>query len=103
MFGENYIQESKEKFNTISNPPAFHFIGHLQSNKVKYLAPFVYLLLGVDSLKLLGVVDREAEKNERVIDCLLEIRIAREETKFGLPEKEVTALLDSDAFREMKQ
>ena len=101
-FGENKVQDLAAKKERLPADIRWHMIGHLQSNKVKYLAPFVYMLHGVDSLKLLGVVNREAEKNNRVIDCLLQVRIALEETKFGLTEEELMLLLSSDAFRAMK-
>ena len=101
-FGENKVQDLAAKQERLPADIRWHMIGHLQSNKVKYLAPFVHMLHGVDSLKLLGVIDREAEKNKRVIDCLLQVRIALEETKFGLTEEELMQLLDSETFREMK-
>jgi pyridoxal phosphate enzyme (YggS family) len=101
-FGENKVQDLAAKQERLPADIRWHMIGHLQSNKVKYLAPFVYLLHGIDSLKLLGVVDREAEKNARVLDCLLQLRIAKEETKFGLPGEELTTLLNSETFKEMK-
>lgn len=101
-FGENKVQDLAAKQERLPDDIRWHMIGHLQSNKVKYLAPFVHMLHGVDSLKLLGVINREAEKNERVIDCLLQVRIALEETKFGLTEKDLMQLLRSDVFREMK-
>ncbi len=101
-FGENKVQDLAAKQERLPADIRWHMIGHLQSNKVKYLAPFVHLLHGVDSLKLLGVINREAEKAGRVIDCLLQIRIALEETKFGLTEEELMLLLGSEAFREMK-
>lgn len=101
-FGENKVQDLAAKQERLPADIRWHMIGHLQSNKVKYLAPFVHLLHGVDSLKLLGVINREAEKAGRVIDCLLQIRIALEETKFGLTEEELMLLVRSDAFREMK-
>lgn len=100
-FGENKVQDLAAKQERLPADIRWHMIGHLQSNKVKYLAPFVHLLHGVDSLKLLGVINREAEKNERVIDCLLQVRIASEETKFGLTEEDLMQLVSSDAFREM--
>ncbi|MCD4709702.1 MAG: YggS family pyridoxal phosphate-dependent enzyme, partial [Bacteroidales bacterium] len=100
-FGENKVQDLAAKQERLPDDIRWHMIGHLQSNKVKYLAPFVHMLHGVDSLKLLGVINREAEKSERVIDCLLQIRIALEETKFGLTEEDLMQLLRSDAFREM--
>ncbi len=101
-FGENKVQDLAAKQERLPADIRWHMIGHLQSNKVKYLAPFVHLLHGVDSLKLLGVINREAEKAGRVIDCLLQIRITLEETKFGLTEEELMLLVRSDAFREMK-
>ena len=101
-FGENKVQDLAAKQERLPADIRWHMIGHLQSNKVKYLAPFVHMLHGVDSLKLLGVINREGERNQRVIDCLLQVRIALEETKFGLTEEELTQLVSSDAFREMK-
>ena len=101
-FGENKVQDLVGKQERLPADMRWHMIGHLQSNKVKYLAPFVHLLHGVDSLKLLTVINREAEKNKRVIDCLLQFRIALEETKFGLTEEDLLLLIGSDAFREMK-
>ncbi|RLD93809.1 MAG: YggS family pyridoxal phosphate-dependent enzyme [Bacteroidetes bacterium] len=101
-FGENKVQDLAAKQERLPADIRWHMIGHLQSNKVKYLAPFVHLLHGVDSLKLLGVINREAEKAGRVIDCLLQIRIALDETKFGLTEEELMLLVRSDTFREMK-
>jgi len=101
-FGENKVQDLAAKQERLPADIRWHMIGHLQSNKVKYLAPFVHMLQGVDSLKLLGVINREAEKNNRVIDCLLQVRIALEETKFGLTEEEVMQLISSDEYREMK-
>ena len=100
-FGENKVQDLSGKQERLPADIRWHMIGHLQSNKVKYVAPFVHLLHGVDSLKLLGVINREAEKNERVIDCLLQVRIALEETKFGLPEEELTHLIQSREFAAM--
>lgn len=101
-FGENKVQDLAAKQLRLPADIRWHMIGHLQSNKVKYLAPFVHLLHGVDSLKLLTMVNKEAEKANRVIDCLLQLRIALEETKFGLTEEDLMLLLGSDAFREMK-
>jgi len=100
-FGENKVQDLAAKQERLPADIRWHMIGHLQSNKVKYLAPFAHMLHGVDSLKLLGVIDREAEKNNRIIDCLLQVRIALEETKFGLTEEDLMLLVRSDAFREM--
>jgi PLP dependent protein len=92
-FGENYVQELTEKAEQLPKDIRWHFIGHLQSNKVKFIAPFVHLIHVVDSLKLLKEINKQALKNNRVIDCLLQIYIAKEETKFGLDEKELTQLL----------
>jgi hypothetical protein len=92
-FGENYVQELTEKAEKLPNDIRWHFIGHLQTNKVKSIVPFIYLIHGVDSLKLLKEIDKQAEKNKRVIDCLLQVHIAQEETKFGFDE---TELLNSE-------
>jgi PLP dependent protein len=93
-FGENYVQELTEKQPQLPADIHWHYIGHLQSNKVKYIAPFVHLIHGVDSPKLLKEIDKQAEKNNRTIDCLLQVHIAQEETKFGLDENELHSLLD---------
>lgn len=92
-FGENYVQELKEKYELLPKDIRWHFIGHLQSNKVKYIAPFVQLIHGVDSEKLLNEINKQAAKNNRVIDCLLQVHIASEETKFGFDETELDTLL----------
>jgi hypothetical protein len=94
-FGENYVQELVDKHLQLPVDIRWHFIGHLQSNKVKYIAPFVHLIHGVDSLKLLQEINKQAVKNNRVINCLLQIYIAQEETKFGLDEKELMEILGS--------
>jgi pyridoxal phosphate enzyme (YggS family) len=83
IFGENYVQELVKKQEELPKDIQWHFIGHLQSNKIKYIAPFVSLIHGVDSLRLLQAIDKEARKNNRVIPCLLQVHIAKEETKFG--------------------
>lgn len=101
-FGENYVQELVDKQEQLPKDIRWHFIGHLQSNKVKYIAPFVYLIHGVDSLSLLKEINKQAQKNNRVIDCLLQLYIAQEETKFGLDFKEASQLLLSDEFKELK-
>jgi pyridoxal phosphate enzyme (YggS family) len=101
-FGENYVQELVDKQNELPKDIKWHFIGHLQSNKVKYIAPFVYLIHGVDSLKLLTEINKEALKNNRIINCLLQLYIAKEETKFGLNFEEATELLSSKEFSELK-
>jgi pyridoxal phosphate enzyme (YggS family) len=101
-FGENYVQELVEKQAVLPANINWHFIGHLQSNKVKYIAPFVYLIHGVDSFSLLKEINKQAQKNNRVIDCLLQIYIAQEETKFGLDFKEASDILNSVEFKELK-
>jgi pyridoxal phosphate enzyme (YggS family) len=88
-FGENYVQELVEKEAMLPKDIRWHYIGHLQSNKVKYIAPFVHLVHGVDSLKLLKEINKQAAKCNRVIDCLLQVHIAQEETKFGMDEAEI--------------
>lgn len=102
VFGENLVQEMVDK--QVQLPPdiEWHLIGHLQSNKVKYIAPFVKLIESVDSLKLLKEIDKQAAKNGRVIDCLLQIYIADEDTKFGMQFDEAIELLRSDEFAELK-
>jgi PLP dependent protein len=95
-FGENYVQELTEKQVELPQDIRWHFLGHLQSNKVKYIASFVHLIHGVDSLKLLKEIDKQALRSQRVIDCLLQVHIAREETKFGFDEQELDVLLTSD-------
>ena len=91
-FGENYVQELKEKAVQLPKDIRWHFIGHLQSNKVKQIAAFVHLIHGVDSENLLKEINKQAQKNSRVIDCLLQVHIAMEETKFGLDENELINL-----------
>jgi hypothetical protein len=101
-FGENYIQELCDKADKLPKDIRWHAIGHVQSNKVKYIAPFVHLIHGVDSLKLLQEINKQAQKNERVIDCLLQIFIATEESKFGLDATELDALLKSETFQHLQ-
>lgn len=93
IFGENKIQEMTEKWEQMPKDIQWHMIGHVQTNKVKYMAPFVSLIHGVDSLKLLQEINKQAQKNNRVIDCLLQIYIAEEESKFGLDENELEEIL----------
>ncbi|MCK3683363.1 YggS family pyridoxal phosphate-dependent enzyme [Maribellus sp. YY47] len=95
VFGENKVQELAQKYEELPKDIEWHFIGHLQSNKVKYMAPFVSLIHGVDSLKLLKTINKEAAKNKRTIRCLLQFHIAEESTKFGLSEEEAMEMLDS--------
>jgi len=92
-FGENYVQELVDKQTRLPADIRWHFIGHLQSNKVKYIAPFVHLIHGVDSARLLKEIDKQAALNDRKISCLLQVHIAREETKFGLDAAELEALM----------
>jgi pyridoxal phosphate enzyme (YggS family) len=93
-FGENYVQELVDKQPQLPADIRWHYIGHLQSNKVKYIVGFVHLIHGVDSFKLLKEINKQAQKQNRVINCLLQVYIAQEETKFGLDEPELNALLD---------
>ncbi|MBI1782299.1 MAG: YggS family pyridoxal phosphate-dependent enzyme [Sphingobacteriales bacterium] len=101
-FGENYVQELVDKQPLLPNDVRWHFIGHLQSNKVKFIAPFVHLIHGVDSLKLLQEINKQAAKNNRVIDCLLQVHIAKEETKFGMDEVELNEAISQLANMPMK-
>lgn len=102
IFGENKVQEMSEKHEQLPKDIEWHLIGHLQSNKVKYIAPFVAMIHSVDSLKLLQEINKQAQKNNRVIKCLLQIYIASEETKFGLDKEECKALLSSAEFNAMR-
>jgi pyridoxal phosphate enzyme (YggS family) len=101
-FGENKVQEMAEKYEQLPKDIQWHLIGHLQTNKVKYIAPFVHLIHAVDSLKLLQEIDKQAKKYNRVIPCLLQFHIADEETKFGLDFNEAEELLQSREFIEMQ-
>ena len=101
IFGENKIQEMTEKWEAMPKGIQWHMIGHIQTNKVKFMAPYVSLIHGVDSLKLLEEINKQALKNNRIIDCLLQIHIAEEETKFGLNEEELNNLLNSVSFKAM--
>lgn len=102
IFGENKVQELVEKYESLPKDIEWHMIGHLQSNKVKFIAPFVKLIHGVDSLKLLQEINKRAEQNHRIIDCLLQVHIAKEETKFGFDEKEILELFQSNNFHSLK-
>jgi pyridoxal phosphate enzyme (YggS family) len=93
-FGENYVQELVQKQSELPADIQWHFIGHLQRNKVKYIAPFIHLIHGIDSIKLLEEVNKEGKKNNRVIDCLLQVHIAQEETKFGFDETDLSRFSD---------
>ena len=96
-FGENYVQELTDKQSQLPKDIHWHFIGHLQTNKVKQVAPFIHLVQSVDSPKLLQEINKQARKNNRVIDCLLQVHIAQEETKFGLNEQELETLINTNA------
>ncbi|MDB5199915.1 MAG: alanine racemase [Chitinophagaceae bacterium] len=100
-FGENYVQELVDKYEALPNIQ-WHFIGHLQTNKVKYIAPFVSLIHGVDSFKLLKEINKQGEKNNRIINCLLQIHISEEETKFGLDEDELDDIIGSAELKNLK-
>jgi pyridoxal phosphate enzyme (YggS family) len=102
LFGENKVQEIAAKWKELPQDIEWHFIGHLQSNKVRQLVPFVSLIHGIDSLKLLATVNREAEKSSRIIPVLLEFHLAREESKFGLTLEEAEEILSSGEFKEMR-
>ena len=102
-FGENYVQELVDKEAVLPKDIHWHFIGHLQSNKVKSIAPFVYLIHGVDSISLLKEINKQAAKNNRVIDCLLQIHIAKEETKFGMDSTELNEVMsDTSLYKNIR-
>lgn len=101
-FGENKVQELLEKHQHLPENVRWHMIGHLQTNKVKYIAPFVYLIHSVDSLKLLRVINKEGGKNKRIINCLFQIHIAKEDSKFGMDMSELGIILDSEEFKNME-
>ena len=102
IFGENKVQEMAEKYELLPKDIQWHLIGHLQTNKVKYVTPFVSVIHSVDSLKLLQEINKQAEKHNRVIDCLFQIYIAQEETKFGLSKDELFAILESHEFASLQ-
>lgn len=102
VFGENKIQEMVDKFDNMPKDVEWHMIGHVQRNKVKYMAEFVSLIHGVDSLKLLKEINKRAKSHDRVINCLLQIKIAEEDSKFGMSAKDASALLQSNEFSELK-
>lgn len=101
IFGENKALEMRDKHQVLPADIQWHFIGHLQTNKIKYIAPFVTLIHAIDSLSLLEAVNKEAAKNNRVINCLLQFHIAQEETKFGLDIEEARAMLESESFKNL--
>ncbi|MBI5541771.1 MAG: YggS family pyridoxal phosphate-dependent enzyme [Bacteroidia bacterium] len=101
IFGENRAQEMAKKHAEINFPLEWHMIGHLQTNKIKYIVPFVTLIQSVDSFKLLKEINKEAEKNNRIISCLLQVYIAKEESKFGFNEDELIEMLNSSEFQDL--
>lgn len=102
IFGENKALEMRDKNEQLPKDIKWHFIGHLQTNKIKYIAPFVSLIHSIDSTSLLEAVNKEAVKNDRVIECLLQFHIAQEDTKFGLDINEAKALLESENYKKLK-
>lgn len=102
IFGENKIQEMESKWQEMPKDVQWHMVGHVQRNKVKDMAPFVSLVHAVDRLKLLREINKEAKKNDRTINCLLQIKIAEEESKFGMDENEAVELLSSDDYKKFK-
>ena len=101
-FGENKVQELCDKWESLPKDIHWHIIGHLQTNKVKYIAPFIHLIHAVDSIKLLIEIDKQAKKHDRIISCLLQFHIAKEETKFGLSYSEATEILASTAYSSLE-
>ncbi|WP_370687410.1 YggS family pyridoxal phosphate-dependent enzyme [Fulvivirga maritima] len=101
IFGENKVQELTDKYEVLPKDIEWHMIGHLQRNKVKYIAPFVSLIHSVDTFKLLKEINKQGAKNERVISCLLQIHIAKEETKFGLSEEELLEIINSEEIKSL--
>jgi pyridoxal phosphate enzyme (YggS family) len=102
VFGENKVQDLVQKFETLPKDIEWHYIGHLQTNKVKYIAPFIALIHSVDSMKILKTINNEGAKNDRVIDCLLQFHIACETSKFGLTFVNAQEILDSEEFKSMQ-
>ena len=102
IFGENHALEMRDKHEALPKDIQWHFIGHLQTNKIKYIIPFVTLIHSIDSANLLEAVNKEAKKHDRIVDCLLQFHIAQEQTKFGLDMEEAKQLLDSEDFKAME-
>lgn len=102
IFGENLVQELIEKKEQLPDDIAWHMVGHLQTNKVKYIAPFIALIQSVDSLRLLKEINKHAKRHNRIIDCLLQVDVSMEETKFGLDHIELIELLESQDFAELQ-
>ncbi len=102
VFGENKIQEMSAKYEDLPKDIKWHMVGHVQSNKIKYMAPYVDLIHGVDSLKSIKILNKEGVKNNRILNCLLQLKISKEESKFGLGEKQFKEIIYSDEYKEMK-
>ena len=102
VFGENHALEMRDKHEALPKDIQWHFIGHLQTNKIKYIIPFVTLIHSIDTANLLEAVNKEARKHDRIVDCLLQFHIAQEETKFGLDLSEARQLLESETFKQME-
>ena len=101
-FGENYVQELLPKYENLPKDIRWHFIGHLQTNKVKYIAPFVAMIQSVDSQNLLQEINKQAEKNKRMVDCLLEVKVAQEVTKTGMNVNHAREMIQSDKIKNLK-
>ena len=102
VFGENKIQEMSDKYEDLPKDIKWHMVGHVQSNKIKYMAPYVDLIHGIDSLKSIKILNKEGVKNSRILNCLLQLKISKEESKFGLGEKLFKEIIYSDEYKEMK-
>ena len=102
VFGENKIQEMSTKYEDLPKDIKWHMVGHVQSNKIKYMAPYVDLIHGIDSLKSIKILNKEGTKNNRILNCLLQLKISKEESKFGLGEKLFKEIIYSDEYKEMK-
>ena len=102
VFGENKIQEMSAKYEGLPKDIKWHMVGHVQSNKIKYMAPYVDLIHGIDSLKSIKILNKEGAKNNRILNCLLQLKISTEESKFGLCEKQFKEIIYSDEYQEMK-
>ena len=102
VFGENKIQEMSAKYEDLPKDIKWHMVGHVQSNKIKYMAPYVDLIHGIDSLKSIKILNKEGAKNNRILNCLLQLKISKEESKFGLGEKQFKEIIYSDEYKEMK-
>ena len=101
IFGENKIQEMTEKYNLLPKDIKWHMVGHVQRNKIKYMAPYVDLIHGIDSFKSLKTINKEGEKNNRIIKCLLQLKISSESTKFGLEIDEIEKIINSKDYKEL--